>query len=175
MNTFELGQDERIVAIFRKHPFYIWISIAKYILIAVLPALASAFVGDILGGYSEYAFVLYLIFLIILWIAFFVEYTDFMLDTWVLTNERLIDVEQLALFSRRISTLSLDRIQDITIQELGFIDSMLGIGTVFIQTAGSEKEFKILGMRNPSFVKDTIMEAYQVSKDRVFEKIADLR
>jgi hypothetical protein len=52
---------------------------------------------------------------------------------------------------------------------------MLGIGTVFIQTAGSEKEFKILGMRNPSFVKDTIMEAYQVSKDRVFEKIADLR
>lgn len=175
MKTFELGQDEYIVAIFRKHPFYIWITIAKYILIAILPALASAFIGNMLGDYSEYAFVLYLVFLIILWVAFFIEYTDFMLDTWILTDDRLVDVEQLALFSRRISTLSLDRIQDITIEQVGFVDSMLGIGTVFIQTAGTEDEFKIRGMRNPSHVKDIIMQTYQGSKDRVFEKISQLR
>jgi len=175
MKTFELGQDEYIVSIFRKHPFYIWISIAKYILIAVLPALASAFIGDMLGSYSDYALVFYLIFLIVIWIGFFIEYTDFMLDTWVLTNERLVDVEQLALFSRRISTLSLDRIQDITVQQIGFIDSMIGIGTVFIQTAGTEDEFQIRGMRDPSHVKDIIMQTYQGGKDRIFEKIAELR
>lgn len=175
MKTFELGPDEYVVAIFRKHPFYIWITIAKYILIAVLPALAGTFLGNMLGNLGDYTLIIYLIFLIILWISFFIEYTDFMLDTWVLTSDRLVDVDQLGLFSRRISTLSLDRIQDITIQQLGFLDSMLGIGTVFIQTAGAEEEFKILGMRNPSHVKDIIMQTYQGSKDRVFEKIAELR
>jgi uncharacterized membrane protein YdbT with pleckstrin-like domain len=175
MKTFELGQDEHIVAIFRKHPFYIWITIFKYIVIAIIPALVSAFIGNSLGNLGEYGMILYLAFLIVLWIAFFIEYTDFMLDTWVLTNERLVDVEQLALFSRRISTLSLDRIQDITIQQIGFVDTLLGIGTVFIQTAGTEDEFRILGMRNPSHVKDIIMQTYQGSKDRVFEKIAELR
>lgn len=176
MKTFELGPDEHIVAIFRKHPFYIWITIAKYILIAVLPALAGTFLGNMLGNYfGDYVLIIYLVFLIILWISFFIEYTDFMLDTWVLTNDRLVDVDQLGLFSRRISTLSLDRIQDITVQESGFLNSMLGIGTVFIQTAGTEDEFKIRGMREPSHVKDIIMQTYQGSKDRVFEKIAELR
>jgi uncharacterized membrane protein YdbT with pleckstrin-like domain len=175
MKTFELGHEEYIVAIFRKHPFYVWITIAKYILIAVLPVLAGTFIGNTLGDYSDYAFIIYLVFLIILWISFFIEYTDFMLDTWVLTNERLVDVEQLALFSRRISTLSLDRIQDITIEQSGLLNSMLGIGTVFIQTAGTEDEFKIIGMREPSHVKDIIMQTYQSSKDKVFEKIAELR
>lgn len=174
MKTFELGQNEHIVAIFRKHPFYMWMSGLKYVVLAILPALIGTWISSFLGNFETYSLALYLVFLIILWVTFFIEWTDFMLDTWILTNDRMIDVEQIALFSRRMSTLSLDRIQDITIQELGLFDTFLGIGTVFIQTAGAEKEFKIWGMRNPAEVKEIIMRTYQAGKQEIYQKIRDI-
>lgn len=174
MKTFELGPDEHIIAIFRKHPFYLWMSALKYVVLAIIPALIGSWIINALGNFGVYSMVIYLTFLIILWVLFFIEWTSFMLDTWILTSERMVDVEQIALFSRRVSTLSLDRIQDITIQQTGLLSAFLGIGTVFIQTAGAEEEFRIWGMRDPSHVKDIIMQAYQGGKNELFEKIQDL-
>jgi uncharacterized membrane protein YdbT with pleckstrin-like domain len=174
MRTFELGENEKVIAVFRKHQFYLWISAIKYVVLALLPILASSFIGNMLGDFSDIATSIYIAFVIILWIGFFIEWTDFMLDTWILTNQRLVDVEQLGLFNRRVSTLSLDRIQDITIEESGIVHTALGIGTVFIQTAGTEDEFRIWGMKYPAQVKDTIMQAYQTGKSELFQQIHEL-
>lgn len=171
MKLFEPGSNEKTIAIFRKHPFFLWISAVKYILLAILPMIAFPYISNMGINLTNYAMPLYFVFLTILWVMFFIEWTNFMLDTWILTNERLVDVEQLSLFSRQVSTLSLDRIQDITIREIGFLDTFLGIGTVFIQTAGTEKEFRIVGMKNPVHVKDIIMQTYQSGKHELFQQI----
>ena len=175
MTTFQLGPNEHVIAIFRKHPFYLWVSAAKYAILALLPAIASPFLGDSTGSFGGFGMTLYLGFLIILWIGFFIEWTDFMLDTWILTNERLVDVEQIALFSRRVSTLSLDRIQDITIEESGFIETMLGIGNVLIQTASEIEQFQVKGARNPVVMKDMIQQAYREGREDILNEIAQLR
>jgi len=175
MEHFELTPTEQVLAVFRKHPFYMWLSGAKYILLGVAPFILLSFVssaGNLFGGWMG---VFFWIYLIILWVSFFIEWTDFILDSWILTNERLVDVEQLALFSRRISTLSLDRIQDVTVNASGIIDTFLKIGSVHIQTAGAHKEFVIPGARNPEYIKQLIISAYQEDKDQVFKKIAELR
>ena len=172
MNSFDLGPNEQTIAIFRKHPLFIWLAAIKYVVLAILPVVILPYLSN--SGVGPYATVVYIAFLIVLWVAFFIEWTDFMLDTWILTNHRLVDVEQLSLFSRRVSTLSLDRIQDITTQESGFIATMFGIGTVLIQTAGETTEFKILGMKNPAHVKDIIMQEYQAGKQEIFQQIHEL-
>lgn len=172
MNSFELGPNEQMIAVFRKHPIFMWVSGIKYVVLALLPIVLLPYVGDF--GSGSYTAALYIAFIIILWISFFIEWTDFILDTWILTNHRLIDVEQLALFSRRVSTLSLDRIQDITIEQSGFINTMFGIGTVFIQTAGETEEFKIRGIKSPAHVKDIIMQEYQSGKQELFQQMNDL-
>lgn len=172
MNSFELGPNEQMIAIFRKHPLFLWLSAIKYVVLAILPVIILPYLSDFNVG--PYATALYIAFLVVLWVAFFIEWTNFMLDTWILTNHRLIDVEQLSLFSRRVSTLSLDRIQDITIEESGFLNTMFGIGTVFIQTAGETEEFKIRGMKSPAHVKDIIMQEYQAGKQEIFQQIHEL-
>jgi uncharacterized membrane protein YdbT with pleckstrin-like domain len=173
MKLFEPGTNETTIAIFRKHPFFLWLSAAGYVALAIIPLIAWPYINGMGINIGEYASILYFAYLIVLWIMFFIGWTNFMLDTWILTSQRLVDVEQLSLFSRQVSTLSLDRIQDITIREIGFLDTFLGIGTVFIQTAGAEKEFKIVGMKNPVHVKDLIMQTYQSGKNELFQQIRE--
>lgn len=174
MKQFTLGPSEHIVTIFRKHPFNLWVSAIMYGFLAFAPLIVAPLISlDIIS--LQWIGIFYWIYLLILWISFFIYWTDFMLDTWILTNERLIDIEQLGLFSRRISTLSLDRIQDVTTHESGLIDTFLKIGTVTIQTAGEQREFIIPGAKNPSRIKELIIQSSQEDKDRVIQKIADLR
>lgn len=150
-----------------------WVAGIKYIVLAIipfiiLPGLSNMGIGG--GGSSIFLWV----YLIALWLGFFIELTDFLLDSWILTNERLIDIEQLSMFSRRVSTLALDRVQDITVEESGIINTFLGIGTVYIQTAGQEREFKIPGAKYPSKVKELIVNAYQQERNTIIDRIKSL-
>jgi hypothetical protein len=174
MKQFTLGPGEHIIAIFRKHPFTLWISGISYGFMLIAPIIFLPFLSldPITLGWVG---ILYWVYALVLWTSFFIHWTDFMLDVWILTNERLVDVEQLGLFSRRISTLSLDRVQDVTVQATGLIDTFLKIGTVYVQTAGQEREFKIPSARDPEKIKELIVAGYQEDKDKVFRKIADLR
>ena len=45
---------------------------------------------------------------------FFRAWLDYYLDIWVITDERIVNIEQKGLFSREISTQQLYRIQDVT-------------------------------------------------------------
>jgi uncharacterized membrane protein YdbT with pleckstrin-like domain len=174
MKQFILGQNEYIVEIFRKHPFSLWVTAITYGILAFAPLIIAPIISlEIIP--LQWIGIFYWLYLLILWIGFFIYWTDFILDAWILTNERLVDIEQMGLFTRRISTLSLDRIQDVTTYESGLIDTYFKIGTVYIQTAGEQREFKIPNARNPQHIKELILNSYQEDKDKVIQKIADLR
>lgn len=174
MKQFTLGPNEHIVAIFRKHPLSLWVSGFVHFVLAIIPFGVFPFISSLMIS-GQLLSIIFWVYLIMLWVSFFIQWTDFMLDTWILTNERLVDIEQKGLFTRRISTLSLDRIQDVTTFESGLIDTFFKIGTVTIQTAGEEREFVIPSARNPQRVKELIMQSYQEDKDKIIQKIADLR
>ncbi len=171
---FQLNSSEKLIAVFRKHEFFMWMAAIRYVFLAIIPVFVLSFVNNF-SNISGLGTVIYFTYLILLWVSFFVEWTDFMLDTWILTDERLIDVEQLSLFSRRVSTLSLDRIQDITTTESGLLETFFGIGIVLVQTAGETQEFKIYGVKNPSRVKDIIQQAYRQGRQDILHEIANLR
>ncbi len=176
MNLFNLNPTEQLIAIFRKHPIFIWLAAIKYVVLALLPMIALPLIDSSMNiNLNGYGSIFYIVFLIVLWIAFFIEWTDFMLDTWILTDERLIDVEQISLFNRRVSTLSLDRVQDITVTEAGFLETLLGIGVVLVQTAGESQEFKVSGVKDPNQVKDLIQHAYRQGRQDILHEIANLR
>lgn len=82
---------------------------------------------------------------------------DFYLDMWVITSERLIDVEQKGLFSREIAEIPLRHVQDVTLEVNGIIETFLKFGTIRIQTAG-EREFIIQDVPNLYEAKDLILK-----------------
>ena len=163
MITFQAG--EQLIYKIRKHWLVFAVEVAVLGLLAVIPALLLVFIyrlGVIPGvefftqiGLAWIVFG-YSLWLIILTHLVALIWTDYYLDVWLVTNQRVIDVEQLGLFHRQIASFRLDLIQDIKILIPGFLATVLKYGNLHIQTAGDFREFKIKSVANPYRLKEII-------------------
>ncbi len=96
-------------------------------------------------------------FLIFTWMLFFLIWIDYYFDVWIVTNERIVNIEQKGLFSREVSELELENIQDITVDVLGIIPTFLNYGELFVQTAAEKERFVFHNVPDPYTIKDSIM------------------
>ena len=97
------------------------------------------------------------IFLIFIWLFFFIIWIDYYFDVWIVTNERIVNIEQKGLFSRGISELELENIQDITVEVCGIIPTFLNYGNLYVQTAAEKERFIFKHVPNPYAIKDLVM------------------
>jgi uncharacterized membrane protein YdbT with pleckstrin-like domain len=104
-------------------------------------------------------------FAMLTWIVFFVIWIDYYLDVWIITDTRVVNIEQKGLFSRQISELELENIQDITTEVKGVIPTFLNYGDVFIQTAAEKERFIFRNIPDPYHTKDVLM-ALQKKQER---------
>lgn len=100
------------------------------------------------------------VWLFFIWIAFMIIWTNYYLDVWIVTNKRILDIEQHGLFSRELSEFRLDRIQDVTIEIKGILPTLLRFGDIHVQTAGESREFVIKGIPHPYKVKDILIKEH---------------
>lgn len=112
--------------------------------------------GDILN-LGEFLLGLYVLFV---WYFLFKALTDFYLDTWIVTDHRILEIHQLGLFKRDVSELRLSKIQDVTVKIEGLLPTFFNYGTVIIQTAGVIPEFKFEQIPYPQQAKDRILQLY---------------
>jgi len=104
----------------------------------IICALSLVFLFSILGVY----------------ISWLINYLNFQL----VTNENVVDIDQLSLFSRKISELCLEDIQDTTASQKGIVQSVFHYGDVVIQTAGEKPNFVFEKINQPYEVARKIME-----------------
>ena len=93
------------------------------------------------------------------------QVTDYFLDMWIVTNERIINIEQRGLFSRVVSEMRLNQVQDISSHTHGFLETFLTYGDVTIQTAGEKLQFHFKNIDNPDDVKIAISGLAKTCKD----------
>lgn len=92
------------------------------------------------------------------WNFFFILWLDYYLDAWIVTNERIINIEQRGFFVRNISELKLTKIQDVTSEVIGVIPSLLDYGNIYVQTAGEKERFVFYQIPHPNRVKNAIVQ-----------------
>lgn len=115
------------------------------------------------------------------WLFFFSTFVDFYLDAWIVTNDRILNIEQKGLFNRTVSELDLLNIQDITSEVHGVLPFFFGYGNVQIQTAAEQGRFVFEQIPNPEGVRKrllTLVEEEQKkmrSVNRKAEELQDLR
>jgi hypothetical protein len=63
----------------------------------------------------------------------FITWIDYYFDVWIITNERIINIEQKNLFIRTTSEVTLTRVQDVTATIGGFFPTLLDFGDVLVQ------------------------------------------
>lgn len=162
-----LDKDEKLILEVRKHSFIFFVHSALSILFAVLPLLGlSIFHAVHTTPLTAEVFWLeafgYSLWLLVVWVVFFVYWTDYYLDVWYVTDRKIYDVLQDGLFHRQVSILHLENIQDITVSTHGIIATLLGFGDLHVQTAGeTSTDFTIISAKDPNMVKDVISDLHQ--------------
>ncbi len=135
-------------------------SVLKYILGLVAPAFLEQEIGfaafTLLRG-------VYLLFVLVFGLT---EFFDYYLDVWIVTNERIVDIQLKGLFARTISETRLYRVQDVTAEMKGIFATLFDYGTVHVQTAGATGRFTFEQMPDPDAVVRGISKL--VEDDRPF-------
>lgn len=88
---------------------------------------------------------------------FYVQFIDYYLDMWIITNDRLIDIEQNGLFSRSITELELFRIQDVTSNTKGFWGTIFHYGDVTLATASNTSSIILHQVPKPDFIRGELI------------------
>lgn len=162
----KLDKNEKIIFKIRKHWFILFAESFFLIFLLLFPVAGFIAINatDMLSSIQFAGNVSYLLIAIsatwflFLWIAFFVIWTDYYLDILILTNLRVVNIDQRGLFSRKVSTFKLHRIQDVSVDVHGIIPTLLGFGKVHIQTAGESQKFVISGIPHPYKTKSEILK-----------------
>jgi len=158
----KIKDGEKINKIIHRH----WFNILKQFAPIFFMALFLVVIFDSLLSYfpifQEKAFAKFLffgesLFAIFAWVFIFFTWIDYYFDIWVITSEKIINIEQKGLFVRSLSELKFERIQDVTVEVKGLLPTILNYGNVFIQTAGEKERFVFRQIPNPYQVKDLIM------------------
>lgn len=85
-------------------------------------------------------------------------------DLGFVTNKRIIDVDQVGLFSQEISEMTLDKIQDVSAKKHGILQTYLDYGDVLIQTAGELPNFEFINVPRPYFITQKISEVLEEAR-----------
>ena len=163
--------DEKIIKVLRRDAFILIKKILFFILLLVLPLVlfyivVTSIYPDILYGEISYPILLLIVsfYYFFLWVFFFFSFIDYYLDIWIITNERIINIEQEGFFARTISEQRLDRVQDVTSETQGFFPTIFRYGNVYVQTAGAKERFFFHEVPDPDKIRDIIIKLVEKSK-----------
>lgn len=154
--------EEQVLFTLHRHWFNILSQFLIVFVILVL-LLAAFFLSPIILTNSSnpavFTFFLFIenIFILIAWIYSFLVWIDYYFDVWIVTSERIINIEQKGLFVRHVSELDYKKIQDLTVEIEGFLPTVLNYGDLFIQTAGEQNRFVFRQIPDPHRIKSEVM------------------
>ena len=121
--------DEEVLYVFRKHPIVMrrgLILSMLAILLGTIPALIkpefSYFYGGLAGG-----FLLGAVLMLPSWISWYYS-------VFIVTDQRFIQVTQKGFFNKSVVDIGLHQIQMINYEVAGIQESLLGFGTIMMQT-----------------------------------------
>lgn len=163
---------EKIIEVIRRDIFILVKRIFLFIILIILPVIFFQMMifiyPNLLNGSISYPAVAIMAsaYYLFIWLFFFFSFIDYYLDVWIITNERIIDVEQRGFFSRTISEQRLYRVQDVTSEVHGFFPTIFKYGNVFVQTAGIKQRFFFHEVPHPEKVRDTIIKLIEKNKKK---------
>lgn len=164
------GQDEGEVvkALLRRHWIRLFDHSLWFVIQMIIPLVGVTLIflftdirldtDSLLFVVAVLALSLYYLFIVLFYFADLVGYH---LDIWVITDRRLVSIEQISLFHRLVSEQPILKVQDVTHEVKGQLQTMLDFGDVHIQTAGEQKRFIFEDVPHPDRVAKLILDTHE--------------
>jgi uncharacterized membrane protein YdbT with pleckstrin-like domain len=163
-------QGEIVKIVFRRSIFFL---LAPYLFSAILLLITfclSIYLPNIIPLLQEsflaavFDFVIMLIILFIFYTAF-LTWTHYYLDAYIVTNQRVLTIDQIDFFNRKVSEADIGNVQDIEVIVNGFFASILNFGDVRVQTAGADQKILFFDdVPYPYKAKDIILKFAEANR-----------
>ena len=161
-----LRPGERVICEIKRHPFGILSAyfsgaiaiIAVFTLAIVAPSYLEQSGATNLAGPALLAAIILSIGIVCgLWIATSIYWQN----RWIVTDDSVTQIIQDGLFGRRTSQLSMENLEDVTVDQHGIIQSMFNFGTLKAETAGERSKFVFPFCPNPNAYARKILEVHE--------------
>jgi hypothetical protein len=154
--------NEQVILFLRRHWFVFLMRLLLIIFSIIGLVLIYVFFNLLSSDFAQSDYYNLLLFAeslgtLFIWNLFFILWIDFYLDAWIVTDERIINIDQKGFFNRDISELKLTKIQDVTSEISGVIPTLLNYGDIHVQTAAEKERFFFIQIPNPNEVKNMIV------------------
>jgi len=157
-----ITDNELIVEVIRKS---LWSWLWSLILAVILLLLPFFLIYPLLlqGGWGLMVFIVTVILALIL---LYRIYLNYFYTALVVTNKRLIDMEQLGFFSQSTNVILYNKIQDVNFKTSGLLPTLLKIGDIYISFIGDHNSFiELTTVKYPSLVVSKIIR----QREKYFE------
>lgn len=155
---------ERIIAVVRQHYVSFIPVVLLLIALALMPFgayfLLNAIVSNLLTDPIYYPILVLSgsIYYLSICLFFYGYFASFYLNIMIITNDRLVYINQKTIFSRVITEIDLYQIQDVTSDVSGFFHSVFNYGDISIQTAGTIPRIIMPNVPDPNNLRQQILD-----------------
>lgn len=161
-------KKEKIVLLLRRHP----ITNLPWILLAILIFLIPPFIVNFVSlGFipDNYRFVCFLVWYLLTFAFVFEKFLIWFFNVYIITDERVIDIDFPSLLYRQIAETKIDKIQNVESRTGGYLRSLFDFGDVLVQAAEAIPQIVFEAVPNPERVaiilNDLMLEEEQEKID----------
>ncbi len=165
-----IAKNETVLMVVRRH----WINVAPLMAAWVILGLATLYGFYLMGRYRDSigsngsVMMVGLGLVAMLALALLLAYASWYVyreNRIIITDQNLYQVTQNSLFSRRVGQFSLERLQDVSASQSGFLATLLDYGDVTVETAGEEENFVFRQSPNPRSIAAEIMRLHKETSE----------
>lgn len=156
---------EKVICEIKRHPIgmigtYIFSGLSILIILVagfwVAPMIFPDYNQEQLYGYSLLAFLLLGLLVAVVTV---ISHTVYWGNRWIVTDDSVTQVNQISLFSKQSSQLSMGNLEDVTAEQHGILAHMFNYGLLKVQTAGEHSKFSFPYCPNPNYYAQCILKA----------------
>ncbi len=163
---------ERIEYLLRRHALTFIPKILTFLVLMAMPIGLYFLITNLYPTIfeTEKYFTLAVLFASIYYLSIYLfaygTFIDFYLDIWVVTNDRIVNMEQKGLLATKVTELDLYRIQDVTVDVRGLFQTLINYGDLIVKTASSNTHIIFRRIPNPNELRQTLIALAE--EDRKF-------
>jgi membrane protein YdbS with pleckstrin-like domain len=158
-HDFYMDDDEQLLLKIRKHWLLLMLELLPIKFAIIVPLIALLIFPSLLtGGAVQLVMMCLSAWLLLCIIGIATVWTNYYLDLWIVTDKRIVSMEQITLFHREATTMRMERIQDTTIEFPGFLSTFFNFGNLTVHTAGEHTKSQTFeGIPDPEGVKAVVL------------------
>ncbi|MDD4995632.1 MAG: PH domain-containing protein [Patescibacteria group bacterium] len=152
--ALNLKDDEKVIYAAHQFPLTYWPSVVIAFALLVAPFFFMFPLFE-LGWWGVGIFVLAIVFGVFYALR---QVVQWYYNVFVVTDQRVIDIDQRGFFDRTVSVAPYQNIQDVSYRIHGVCQTVLRYGNVLIQTASTTANLEVRKVRHPHVLQELINE-----------------